>query len=225
MKTSNKILLGGLIVLLLGITAALTGIKIHYENHVADQKQRITTQTRKLEPFECIHAKGNVSIEWTQKVKQKVVVEADTADINKIRTNLRNGCLNVSAYDISGREPVVKISVQDLKEITLAEGCEFDTESRVSIDELKLTMLSSSEANLHGKAKSAVIKCNSNSELDAEDFKLETCDLKATDNAEAEVYVTKKLNVVAKSQSYVEYSGNPKSVNIDSDKNSVVEKY
>jgi hypothetical protein len=224
MKTSNKILLGGLIVLLLGITAALTGIKIHYENHVADQKQRITTQTRNLEPFECVHAKGNVSIEWTQKAKQKVVVRADTTDIDKIRTNLRNGCLNVSAYDISGSEPVIKISVQKLKEITLAEGCEFDTESRVSIDELKLTMLSNSEANLHGKAKSAVIRCNSNSELDAENFKLEACDLEATDNAEVEVYVTQKLNVIAKSKSHVEYSGNPESVNIDSDKESVVEK-
>jgi len=224
MKTSNKILSGGLIVLLLGITVVLIGTKVQYENHVADQKQRLTTQTRNLEAFNCIHAKGNISIEWTQKSNQEVVVEADTSDIDKIRTNIHNGCLNISAYDISGREPVIKISVQELKEITLAEGCEFDTESKVSIKELKLTLLSNSEADLHGKAKSAVIRCESNSKLDAEGFKLKNCDLKVSDNAKVEVNVAKKLNVVAKSNSRVEYSGNPESVNIDSDKDSVVEK-
>jgi len=224
MKTSNKILLGGLIVLLLGITVVLIGIKVHYENHVADQKQRITTQTRNLEPFNCIHAKGNISIEWAQKANQKVVVEADTSDIDKIRTNMHNGCLNVSAYDISGTEPVIRISVQDLKEITLAEGCQFDTESSVSIEKLNLSMHSNSEADLHGEAKSAVIRCKSNSKLDAEGFRLENCELEAVDNADVEVYVTNKLNVTAKSSSNVEYSGNPETVNIDSDKDSVVEK-
>ena len=224
MKTSNKILLGGLLVLLLGIAAVLVGTKIHYENQVADQKQRITTQTRNLEAFNCIHAKGNISIEWTQKSNQKVVVEADTSDVDKIRTNIHNSCLNVSAYDISGREPVIKISVQELKEITLAEGCEFDTESSISIEKLKLTILSNSEADLHGKAKSAIIRCNSSSRLDAERFKLENCDLKASDNAKVEVYAEKNLNVIAKFNSRVEYSGNPESVNIDSDKDSVVEK-
>ncbi|MGM0498123.1 MAG: GIN domain-containing protein [Bacteroidota bacterium] len=224
MKTSNKILLVGLIVLLLGITAVLTGTKVQYEKHVADQKQQITTQTRKMDAFECIHAKGNISIEWTQEDEQKVVVKADKSDIDKIRTNVRNGCLNISAYDIAGTEPTIEISVQNLNEITLAERCEFDTKSNVSLEKLKLTMHSNSEADFHGEAKSAIILCSSNSELDAEDFKLESCTLEATDNAKAEVYVTETLNVVAKSNSDVEYYGNPKTVNIDTDKDSDVKK-
>jgi|GEM_PF-2000087 len=224
MKTSNKILLGGLIVLLLGITAVLVGTKVQYEKHVADQKQKVTTQTRKMEHFDCIHAKGNISIEWTQENEQKIVVKADTSDIDKIRTNVRNGCLNISAYDIAGREPTIEIFVRNLKKITLAERCEFDTKSKVSLEKLKLTMHSNSEANLHGEAKSAEIRCSSNSELDAEGFKLKNCNLEATDNAEVEVNVTGRLNVVAKSNSNVEYSGNPKTVNIDTDKDSDVEK-
>jgi len=224
MKTSNKILLGGLIVLLLGITAVLIGTKVQYEKHVANQKQQVTSQKRKMEAFNCMHAKGNISIEWTQKSNQEVVVEADTSDIDKIRTNLHNGCLNVSAYDISGRKPIIKISVQNLKEITLAEGCEFDTETRVSLEELKLTMFSNSDADIHGEAKSAIISCSSNSELDAGDFKLESCTLEATDEAQVEVNVTNILNVLAKNNSEVEYSGNPKTVNIDTDKSSEVKK-
>lgn len=227
MKTSNKLLTGGLIVLLLGIVAVMIGIKINYNKIVEHRQQNLKMETRQVNPFHSIHITGNLNVEWKQDSVQRVSVEAFKEQSSLVKTSVRNGCLYVSAEAISAEAPVVNLHIasSEIQQLTLKDSCKFETVSDLQFKDFKLDMSGHTSAKLEGTVSSAVIICSADSRLAAGDLTVQECYIEAMTGSVAHLEVDRKLDVLAKSDARVYYSGRPESVDINTSGDGTAEPY
>jgi hypothetical protein len=226
MKTSNKILLTGFIIVVLGIIALTIIVKSNIRKAVKTQEENIKTEEITLQNFDCVHVQGNIRVEWTQDSPQQVKIKADNNASNHVKTEVNDGCLLIKAENNSDKSfrGVVQIQKEVLKEIRLENGSRFESESRISANNIKINVSSNSDLELDGEADSVDIFCSSNSRLDMENFKVINCNIEAESSTRAEVYATGKLNITAKSNSSVFYSGNPETLNVNTSGGGKIEK-
>lgn len=217
MKTSNKILLGGLIVLLLFITFFLISLRKHYREEVSERKARTEKQQRELKSFSHIQADGNLQIRWSQNRGESVFVEADKTTIEQINTTVEDEKLIISANETgsSSAPVVIYIEKDTLGQIFLEGESRLKTEGDISQDNFELIMNDKTSATLRGKAENAVISCSGESRLYAEKLNIDTCHILSSDSSYANINVTRALTIEASGESRVHYSGNPETVNID----------
>jgi len=227
MKTSNKILIGGLIVFLLGIVAVMVGIKINYKKIVEHRQQNLKMENRQVQPFHSIQVTGNLNVRWKQDSVQRVSVEAFKEQMNLVKTNVRNGCLYVSAKAVSAAAPVINLHIASpgIQQLTLNDSCKFETVSDLQLKDFKLDMSGHVNAKLEGTVNSAVMICSAESRLVAGDLTLQECYIEAMTGSVAHLEVNRKLDVLVKSDARVYYSGRPESVDIKTSGDGSAEPY
>ncbi|MFO8234242.1 MAG: DUF2807 domain-containing protein [Bacteroidales bacterium] len=219
MKTSNKILLGGLIVTLIFIATVLIVLKSRYQEEIQNRQASIEKQERELEPFKYVNISGNIRIRWVQNSEQKVFVEADNNSIEQVQTVVEDDKLTIT-YDGDNSEslPVLYLHRDTLRQIFLQGKCNFKTEHEISLDQIQLTMEDESRAILKGKSNNVVIQCGGESSLYANEFEITDCNIHTTDKSSAKIKVTDYLYIKAENESSVLYYGKPENVNINSSK-------
>lgn len=217
MKTSNKILLGGLLILLLFITMFLISLRKHYREEMNDRNARIEKQQRKLKPFRHIQADGSLQIKWVQNGKESISVEADKDILEQIHTTVEDEKLMISLNETkSSSVPVVVYIEKDkLGQIFLAGESRLNTEGKISQNNFELIMTDKAQATLSGKVENAVISCSGESKLYAKDLNFDACHISTSVNSYANINVSRELTIKASGESRVYYSGNPESVNIN----------
>lgn len=217
MKTSNKILWGGLIVVILFITALIIIMKVHYNKELKNVKEHLTEETREVQAFNSIHIRGSFWVRFTQDAGQKVQIKTDKQVMDKIETYVENGCLFITTKlsDRKAKKQEITIASETLKGLTMEGDSYFSPKTDLSLDTLAITLKDKCHANFKGKAEKVVITSEGESRLYAGSLTIKNCKVKTMDEARVHIKATEKLDINARGKSHVNYTGNPDKVSIN----------
>ena len=220
MKTSNKLLLGALIVIFIGITALMVYLKTIYNQNYIEGKGEIVRKERTVKDFSCLEVRDNATILITEGDSQKVAVETNTNIEELVKTDVEGNCLNITTdKPISpSSKPKIHITIDTLRKIDISGRSELETVTEISWGTLELNVSAGADVKLSGELKKADIQCSSGAWVNAGDLRTEVADIEASSGGDVEIHVTKELVVSASSGSEVTFSGDPemKQINISS---------
>ena len=217
MKTSNKVLWGGLIVVILFITALIIIMKVHYNKELKNVKETLTEETKEVKPFSSLHIRGSFWVRFTQEAGQKVQIKTDEQVIDKIETYVEDGCLFITTAlsDRKAKRQEVAIASEILKGLTMEGDSYFSSKTNLSLDTVSITLKDKCHANFKGKAEKVVITGAGVSRLYAGSLTTKKCKVKTMDEAHVHINATEKLDINARGKSHVNYTGNPDKVSIN----------
>lgn len=242
MKTSNKILLGAFILILISATVMMIIVKANLTGeslNVVTGNKHVITQTRDVQNFQNIEAKGGIKLKLTQGTKTAVTVEADDNLADLISTEVRNNELYISLdKNIRHYEALnVYVTFDTLYNLTLQAGVQATntdtlkfadldldvssgagTEMNLSAEELSLNVSSGSRVTLTGKTNKFRVDNSSGAIVNASRLEAAYCRASSSSGAYTRIWVTKECSIDASSGGRIKYAGSPqiKDMNISS---------
>ena len=229
MKTSNKILLVVLILILaLGIISSIW-LRVTVFAEAVEGDGNVQQQERRLEDFHKIDVAGSFKVYFTQDSIQRIMVTADSNLMDYIQTDVVNGELKVSPRSrIRSRNLQLDISAMELTHFKASGGAHvFGTnlitgpelnlrgsagssfEMETLVERLMVRLSSGSDAMLAGQADSATFQASSGSQVNAFDLVAQTVKVTASSGSNLNVNAQKELSVKASSGSDIQYMGAP----------------
>ncbi len=234
MKTSNKLLLGGIII----ITVSLIGSALYFsttvrQNHVKGSGS-ITDKHPVLAAFNEVKA-YDLHCHYVPSDTQKVVVSVHDNLHEFLTLDVEDSVLTIKykegsfSYD---RQPRITIYYNRLKRakqstgscsgklqgdmmsLKVSAGARADLE--ISCTQLKAKTSSGAETVLKGQCENAFLSTSSGASLNARDLLSKSCIVSASSGSEARVFAQENLSVDASSGSDVRYYGNPAGKQLES---------
>jgi len=204
----------------------------HTINPVSGNKI-VVTQDRQVEPFHAIKVSGGIDVELSQGSEQKLKVEADENIIALIRTEVKDGVLNIYHEEIIQNVQTMKIHLtfKQLDAITASGGCDIESKQKLTFTNLKTDISGGcsirlnckaknmvcmhsggSDAELSGEAESCTFNVSGGCDVKASELHLKKCTIDASGGSDVTVYVTGELTIDAAGASDVTYYGKPAKV-------------
>jgi hypothetical protein len=230
MKTSNKILLAGMILILAAVTVFLITFRVHLQEEVIIGSGNVVVSERSLEPFTGIQVNGNFTVELQHSDHHGLSISTDDNIIDLIVAEVNNGLLHIYTNERFGKvaKPEVIVSFSGLETIVSQGGSSihsnyyFDNQDisieimgggKVSllchVNELNLKAHAGSEATLKGTANKLVAETLAGSELTADELICEIVYLDTHAGSTNRIYASEEIHVRATTGSAVDYYGNP----------------
>lgn len=159
-------------------TTTITGNKI------------VTTQDRPVTSFHAIKVSGGIDVELSQGNALKLQVEADENLVALIRTEVKDGVLNIYTSESIRDAKTMKIHLafQQIDAITASGGCDIESKHKLSFATLKVDLSGGCDIELDCKAGSLVCKqsggCDAEFRGEAENGTFDAsggCDVKASE--------------------------------------------
>lgn len=198
-------------------------------------------QTRHITGFHGISVSSGIDLYLTQKAVEEVAVEADSEDLDKIKTEVESGILKIYIkekswfnWNFNSRPQKVYVSFKTLDKLEASAGSDVVSEGRLKLDKLNLDASSGSDIELElevndlsvgsssgsdislkGTATNLQADASSGSDIDASGLQSKNCDASVSSGSDIEVNVTEKLDANASSGGDISYSGNPKTKDIN----------
>jgi len=190
----------------------------------------VITQDRPVTSFHAIKVSGGIDVELSQGNDLKLQVEADENLISKIRTEVKDGVLNIYSEGSNWNAQTMKVHITflQLDAITASGGCDIESKQKLNFTNLKLDLSGGCDIELNCKADNLVCKqsggCDvelsgeaqkgtfnvtGGSDVKASEFHLKNCTVDASGGSDVSVYVTGELTITATGASDVNYYGNP----------------
>jgi hypothetical protein len=190
--------------------------------------------------FTAITVSSGINLYISQGTSEKVAVEGNQDDAEKIITEIKNGTLHIyrknrSLFDCGFlNQCTVHVTVKSLEALDASSGtgvkginrlvgnefrlhcssgCEVNME--INYKKIKADASSGSEVHLKGSAEFFELSVSSGSELDACGLTARTIYAEASSGAEACVCATDELKAHASSGGDIDYRGNPKILDIN----------
>jgi hypothetical protein len=222
-----------ILVLCLGISGCINGQirKTVYGNKKVVKKERIT------ESFTGIKVSSGIDVYLSQGDKISVNVEADENLHEYIKTEVKNGTLDVYT-DASIRDAEKKRVIVTMKEITylsctsagdlfgetsvktenLRLNCSSagDIKLEIYVKDVDIDISSSGDITLTGEGEKLNADLSSAGNLNAYEFKVKEADISVSSAGGADIFVSEKLRADASSAGDVNYKGDPKNVDAHS---------
>lgn len=200
-----------------------------------------TKETRDVGSFEYIQMSISGTVYVTQGNKDEVIVEARRDDLEKIRTEVRNGKLNIGTRSnrswfswgdgIDGRVNVY-ITVRTLNGVSVSgsgdvisqnmiEGDNFETtisgsgdiELELDVKRIESRISGSGNIELSGSAEAARLGITGSGKYFAEEFKVGDYDIRISGSGRASITTFGELEVSISGSGGVYYSGEPTDIN------------
>lgn len=229
MKTSNKILLGALILVVLGMTLSAAYLKTNVLGDVVQGDGNVVQEDRPVEAFDKIEIGGNFKVYFTQESPSKLVVSADNNLMEYILSEVVDGELRIySKNRIQSRNIQLDISSSDIRQITAAAGAnvigrnpittpqltligsaggQLDLEAMV--EQLIVNLSAGSRATLSGQADEAEYEASAGSRLSAYDLEAKRVDASGSAGSTLEVNATESLSAEGSAGTGIYYAGTP----------------
>jgi hypothetical protein len=228
-KTKFTIILTFLAITLLFSSCIFVGPSIKGNGHV-------TTETREIGDFNKIKVSTGLHVVLVQSDRELVTVEADENLHAAIRTEIKRNELNIFTDERIRKAKMVQLTVEftDLDQLKSSSGSHVGTDGTVKVKKLATTASSGSHQSLNivtqtfsaktssgahlavdGKAEDASLKASSGSHLKAGGLSSENCTADVSSGAHIYIDVAKDFDGEASSGGQIYYSGNPKSVTIN----------
>ncbi len=198
----------------------------------------VVKNERSVSGFDGVKVSTGIDVILSQGDNEKVVVETDENLQEYIKTEVRDGILNVYTDHISIRHADVEkvyVTIKDVKSLSTSSAGDIVGETPVRTDEIRLSASSSGDIKLELYAKSVKldissagdIKLTGESEtLDADlssagdlkafEFKVKEAEVSVSSAGSADIYTTDKLTARASSAGDINYKGSPKYVDAHS---------
>jgi hypothetical protein len=195
-----------------------------------------TTQEREVTDFTGIDASEGITVELTTGKETNVVVEADESIIDEVVTEVKANTLTIymkGNTKIKSNIITVRVTAQSINNLDVSSGASIITQNLIEAE--KLTLSSSSGAHLKVAFKAPSSSCktssgasaklkgvskyfkgnaSSGSHINAEDLKSINATVDVSSGANITINVEERLEAEASSGGSINYSGNPKNVDI-----------
>jgi hypothetical protein len=232
MKTSNKLLLGMLAVILIAITALFITAGNNISEEIARGKGDVVVQTRAVESFNKIRSDRNCYVFLTQGPVAKVEVKTYENVQPEVEIKVVDGVLMIHSrkrISMSDWNRIrVEVTMPELQAVSLTDGGYVQSEQPFKGDALELNCASGSRLNmlidysslqcaasmgalvtLEGEAETAEIVCTEGASVRARDLDLKKCVVEASDGSDLSLNVSEELSGSVSRGSDVVYSGSP----------------
>ena len=126
------------------------------------------TETRDLPSFHSINFRGNGKVVLSQGEHQEVTVRADDNIIDKLRTEVSDGRLVISAdkWVMDESDAVYDITVTDIREISLSGMGELESREAIRAKDLKIRLSGTGEISLDLEAENVMTKISGTGEIE-----------------------------------------------------------
>lgn len=236
MKTSNKLLLGLLIIVLASITVILIAARFYVDRNTISGNGKQASKTRQLEKFDKVNINGRFTVLLSQGENSQLKINADENLIPLVESTVDNGELVIKFKDKISRKDKVKlfITADAYNQINMRAGAEFRTTSELKGDllnlevsagshgtlkanynELKCDVSAGAGLTLTGRTAMATLMASSGSSLIAQELIAQKAVARGSSGASMNIVVTEELDAEMSSGASLTYSGNPVIKNIN----------
>ncbi|MBN2519323.1 MAG: DUF2807 domain-containing protein [Bacteroidales bacterium] len=238
MKTSTKILLGGLAVILFIIVIFLFMLrKSIYDDYDYIEGNKVTVEEmRELDYFHSIEARSNVNVFIKQDTIQSVKVIADENIINNINTIVSNGILRINTTERIKRAKKrdVYVTLDSINFIYSSNGANIKSEDTIVLNtinfdvakggKITITLISNflnaeiysgGTIRVEGSCEKCYFDLQAGSIVDAEDLKIDKLDVEAAAGSIVNLGDVKLIDVKASSGSIINYRNGTHFENVD----------
>jgi hypothetical protein len=197
----------------------------------------VVTKERNVDSFTGIKVSSGIDVYLRQGDKVSVSVEADENLHEYIRTEVRNGILNVySETNIRNAERKrVHVTMKDIESIKTTSAGDVIGEGKITSDRLELSASSAGDIKLDVKATDIIVDISSSGDisltgetdklradlssagdLNAYELSTRVADLSVSSAGDADINVSEKLYARASSAGDINYKGDPRNVDAHS---------
>jgi len=234
MKTSNKILAAGILVVMVLMAIGMGKAKSILTKSMIKPSGNVIERTYDVAAFSKINLTNNIECTLKKADTQLVKVEIDEAFIEKLSVNVSGeGYLGFDFDGFVPSEPIkITIHYTELSKLTLKNAnCTgeiiADSISHLFViagSNLNATMQTSycnlmtssgSTASLNGSCTSLNSNSKSGGEIEATDLKTDHCIAVASSGGRSKLNVSKTLSATAKSGGNISYLGNPEMTGLE----------
>lgn len=231
MKTTNKILIGLFVLILIGITVFLIALRIQVKSAVfVEPSGNIVTKAIDVTTFTGIDASGNIKLQVRQGSSHEVTVRADDNLMEYVITEVNNDVLKVSLRAWGGKDATIEVDIElvDIGSLLASAGARVHAENvlrgqildhavnsgaqsvlQIDFDKLELVVGSGAETLIGGRVREMIARNSGGGLLNAAALEAEKVKLNSSSGAQSDLFVTESLEVRASSGSVVNYTGNP----------------
>jgi hypothetical protein len=190
----------------------------------------VKTQVRQVSAFNAIKVSGGIDVEMAQGNELKLRVEADENLISQVRTEVKDGVLNIYTEGNIRNAQMMKVHLtfKQLNAITGSGGCDIISNHKLNFTTLKLDISGGCDIKLNCKADNLVCKqsggcdvelsgeaqkgtfnTSGGCDLKASEFYLKNCTVDASGGSDVSVNASGELIITATGASDVNYYGKP----------------
>lgn len=230
MKSINQIIMLLLVALALPVFSAANPVN---GNTQVNGNKNVITQDRSVTSFHAIKVSGGIDVELSQGNELKLQVEADENLVALIRTEVKNGVLNIYHEDNINNAKTLKVHVtfKQLDAITASGGCDIVSKQKLSFGMLKVNLSGGCDLTLNckadnlvftnsggcdtkltGEATNCTFSTSGGCDVDAKEFYLKNCTISASGGSDVLVNASGELTMEATGASDITYYGNPAKV-------------
>lgn len=191
----------------------------------------VVSEDRPVSGIKSISAGSSINLIIEQAETEALRVEAVESLIPNIASEVVNGELQISlkGVNFANIRPVnCYVTVKDLNQIKVSSSasvnCDMLKTENLSIEmassskgflnldvaSLDLSLASSANLTLSGKAESQTIRVSSSGKLDAFNLICRNCEIEVSSSGNASINVSENLDAEVKSSAKLSYKGNPK---------------
>lgn len=229
MKTSNKLLIGLLTIVLLSVAGILVAARIILDQDTIKGNGRKVSKNVNIGEFDKVNVKGRFTVRLTQGGNSQLKINADENLVPQIESEVEDGELNVRLKGKISRKDKIElfITADSFKEIEMRGGANFEGDElkgetldlktsagshgslKIDYKELKCETNSGAVLSLSGRTALATLMASSGSSLIAQELIAQKAEAKASSGAHMSISVSDQLDVEANSGGSISYSGNP----------------
>ncbi len=230
MKTTNKILLAALIIILIAVTVTMAVFRSAITRDLVIGSGNVITRQVDVPAFSAIDVSGRMNMTLSQTQDHSLSIEADDNLMELIIAEVENNTLKVYLKETIGRYKTlnIEVSLMELESLTASGGARVTSETplrgeilshilkagaisdlNLYFDEIALELMAGASATLSGQVRKMVASSLAGSELKAYELETEDCVITTTAGSRNEVYATNSLKVNASAGSVVNYTGDP----------------
>jgi hypothetical protein len=227
MKKFNQFIALILVTLTLPVLSATN--QVNSNNSITGNKI-VVTQDRPVTTFHAIKVSGGINVELSQGNDLKLSVEADENLLKLIRTEVKDGVLNIYHEENiqDAKTMKVHLTFQTLDAITASGGCDIVSKQKLNFITLKMDLSGGCDikldcraknlvcihsggcdAELSGEAENCTFNVSGGCDVKASEFHLKNCTIDASGGSDVSVNVTGELTIEAAGASDITYYGKP----------------
>ena len=190
----------------------------------------VITQNRTVTAFHAIKVSGGIDVELLQGKELKLQVEADENLVPLIRTEVKDGVLNIYHDESIRNAKTMKVHVtfQNIDAITASGGCDIISKQKLGFATLRLDLSGGCDVKLDckagkldmlisggcdvvltGEAENCSINASGGCDVKASQFYLKDCTIDASGGSDVEINAKGELNMKASGASDITYFGKP----------------
>lgn len=203
------------------------------------------TETRDLSSFSSLHVGEAITVYITKGSEEKARIETNNVDPDRVQTRISGDRLNIEMSKGNYRNASVKVwlTYRSLRAVSVSSAATIQTENvlkteklrleassagdadlEIDVDQLDVSVSSSGQLNVKGRAMFQDISVSSAGRYYAYELDCEEVEASASSSGSARVVASNRIDAKASSAGSIRYKGNPEKVYTDASSGGSVKK-